>query len=130
MTILTSNTSPAAVLGRFRGRVTKARITYPERAAFDVTDADGGEWYLATWDAAFVPEDPKELDGKTVVGADLDESSQVLTVNFSDGALFTATPIVYEDEDVENWELFTPEGLTLRYGPRGRWELGSTTDPC
>jgi hypothetical protein len=130
MATMTSDASAAALLGRFRGRVTKARLTYPERAALDVTDHDGGHWYLATWDAEYLPGDPEVLHGKTVVGADLDEKSQVLTVDFSDGTAFSATPIAYDDEDVENWELFTPEGMVLTYGPRGRWRLGRAGDPC
>jgi len=113
MAIVTSDTSAAALLGRFRGQVTKARLTYPERAAFNVTDAKGGNWYLATWDADYLPADPEILLGKTVVGANLDEESEVLTVDFSDETVFTATPVVHEDEDVENWGLFTPEGLVL-----------------
>jgi hypothetical protein len=129
MAIVTSDTSAAALLGRFRGQVTKARLTYPERAAFDVTDANGGNWYLATWDADYLPADPKILLGKTVVGANLDEESEVLTIDFSDETVFTATPIVHEDEDVENWGLFTPEGLVLIYGPRGRWRLAKGSDP-
>jgi hypothetical protein len=130
MAIVTSDTSPAKLLGRFRGPVTKSCLTYPERVRLEVTDTDGGLWRLGTWDADYSPSDPDVLSGKTVVRASLDERSGVLTVGFSDDTVFTATPIPVEDDDVENWELFTPERLVLTYGPRGRWQLGSADDPC
>ena len=129
MTIVTSNTSAAALLTRFGGLVTKARVTYPERAALDVIDAEGGEWYLATWWAEFAPVDPEELGGKTVVSADLGEPPGKLTVGFSDGTTFTITPVADEEKDaIENWELFTPEGLVLSYGPKGRWSLAEAAE--
>jgi hypothetical protein len=96
-----------------------------------VTDAEGGLWRFATWEADYSPTDPEGLAGKTVVSADLDEPGGKLTIGFSDGTTFTVTPIPDEEDDaIENWELFTPEGLVLSYGPRGRWQLGKATDPC
>ncbi|MGH2938944.1 MAG: hypothetical protein ACRDPE_12590 [Solirubrobacterales bacterium] len=125
------DTSPAAVLSRFRGLVTKARLTYPERAAINLADNEGGSWYLATWWADYSPADPEVFSGKTVVGADIGKAPGELTIDFSDGASFTIGPIWDERDDaIENWELFTPDGMVLTYGPRGRWQLGSANDPC
>jgi hypothetical protein len=131
MSVVASDTLPEKLLGRFRGPVTDGRPTYPERVHVEVRDAQGGLWCLATWDADYSPENPEVLNGKDVVSANLDGASGVLTVGFSDDSVFTVTPnLIEEDEDIENWELFTPEGLVLTYGPRGRWHLGSADDPC
>jgi hypothetical protein len=130
MPIVTVDTSPAQLLGRFRGLVTDAGPTYPERARLKVTDGEGGLWRLGTWDGDYSPADPEALCGKIVVSAELDERSGVLTVGFSDETTFTVIPTSVEGDDIENWELFTPEGLVLTYGPRGRWQLGSADDPC
>jgi hypothetical protein len=130
MSIVIPETSPADLLARVRGSVKDARLTYPERVRFEVMDAHGGLWLLATWEAEYSPADPEELNGKTVVSAHLDDRSLVLTIGFSDGTSFTVTPIPDDDEGaIENWELFTPEGQVLRYGPWGRWHLGNATDP-
>jgi hypothetical protein len=123
--------SPMAILGSFRGSVTRARLTYPERAALDVTDAKGGEWRLSTWWSDYSPADPEVLGNKTVVSATLSDPPGKLTVGFSDGTDFTITPVPDEGHDaIENWKLFTPDGLVLTYGPWGRWQLGNATDPC
>jgi hypothetical protein len=130
MSIAASDTVPEKLLGRLRGLVTHAGLSYPERMRIEVVDAKGGLWRLGTWDADYSPADPAVLAGKAVVSAKLDEPSGVLTIGFSDETLSTVTPDMDEDDDVENWELFTPEGLVLTYGPRGRWQLGSADDPC
>jgi hypothetical protein len=115
--------SPAALLGRFRGRVTHARVTYPERAAIDVVDGGGGEWHLTTWWADYSPADPAWCEGKTVVSARIDGPAENLTIGFSDGTSFTITPVWDGGDDaIENWELFAPDNLVLTCGPRGRWQ--------
>src|ERR1700744_5149657 len=129
--LMTPDTSPADLLARLRGPVRDARLTYPERAHFEVTDVSGGRWLLATWDADYLPADPSELCGKTVAGASLYKESGPLVFRFSDGTSFPVTPDSDEGdpEAILNWELFTPEGLVLTYGPWGRWHLGDATDP-
>jgi hypothetical protein len=130
MSIVTPDTSPADLMSRLRGRVGEARLTYPERVHLPVIDRHGGRWLLATWEGSYLPRDPEQLSGKTVVRAHVDDRSRVLTIGFSDGTTFTVTPIPDDDEDaIENWELFTPDGLVLRFGPWGRWHVGKATDP-
>jgi hypothetical protein len=66
------------------------------------------------------------MDGKTVVHADFDSESGALTVHFTDETYFTLTPNQEDDDDaIEDWELFTPVGLVLTYGPKGRWQLSA-----
>ena len=99
MALVTPDTSPADVLAGVRGLVTEARLTYPERLHLPVIDHQGGRWFLATWEASYLPDDPEELNGKTVVSADLDDRSRVLTIGFSDGTSFTVTPIPDDEDD-------------------------------
>jgi hypothetical protein len=130
MSLATPHTSAACLLARVRGAVTSARLTYPERIHVDVTDSEGGVWSLISWWADYSPSDPDQLQGKTVVDIDLDAAGKV-TVLFSDKSDFTITPASDDADDaIENWELFTPDGLVLEYGPAGRWHLGKATDPC
>jgi hypothetical protein len=130
MATLKSDISPTALLDRFRGRVTKARLTYPERAAINLADDEGGHWYLATWWADYSPADPAVFNGKTVTSVDLAEGSAELVIGFSDGTSFRVTPVWDDGDDaIENWELFTPENLVLTYGPRGRWHLAGADAP-
>jgi hypothetical protein len=130
MATVSPDTSPAMLLDRVRGPVTNARPLYPERILIEITDAEGALWRLATCDAEHSPSDPDRLIGRTVVGTSLDEGG-VVVLAFSDGTRFTATPVLDdEDDDIENWSLFTPDGRVLVYGPTGRWKLVSATDPC
>jgi hypothetical protein len=125
--------SPSDLLEHFRGQILSARPGYPEVIHLKVRDADGGEWGFSTFYAEYSPEDPDFFPGKTVSSADLEPSGK-LTIGFSDGSEFNVVPIPLEaDEpgnDLETWHLFTPDGLALFYGPRGRWELGQGSDPC
>ncbi len=124
MATVTSDISAAALLGRFRGSIADAGLTYPERAAIDVVDGDGGEWHLTTWWADYTPADPGEFTGKSVVSADLGETPGKLTVGFSDGSTFVIIPAPDEGDDaIESWELFPPDGMVLIFGPYERGEL-------
>lgn len=129
MATVSSDTSAAAVLTRLRGRVTKAYLTYADMARIEVTDAEGGRWLLGTWEADYSPADPEALLGKTVTSAEVERVSGVLKVGFADGSTFTVVPVPDEDDDVEHWELFTPEDSVLAQGPIGRWKLRKATDP-
>jgi hypothetical protein len=88
-------------------------------------DANEEEWWFATQEAKWSPSDPGFFTGKIVIAADVDDQSGRLTVRFSDDSVFTVLPD-HEGahDDLEAWELFTPERTILTYGPRGRWLLG------
>jgi hypothetical protein len=54
--------------------------------------------------------------------------ARVLTIGFSDGTNLTVASIHDDADDaVENWDLFSPEGLVLIYGPKGRWKLADAS---
>jgi hypothetical protein len=125
MAVVTPDTFPIEILDRFRGRIIEARPAYPEVLHFTVRDESDGEWWFATQEAKWSPSDPGFLAGKVVVAVSLDDRSGRLTVEFRDGTVFTVDPD-HEGahDDLEAWQLFTPERTVLTYGPRGRWLLG------
>jgi hypothetical protein len=126
------NISPTELLSRMRGRIFRANPAYPETIQFRLHDADGGEWWLATQWADYSPSDPAEILGKVVVDAHLDERTGNLTFDFSDGTDFKVIALPQEEpgDDLEHWDLFTPEGLVLVWGPDANWQLKRATDPC
>jgi hypothetical protein len=124
--------APAALLARLRGQVLEANRAYPETVQFKLRDADGGEWWLATQWADYYPSDPADILGKVVDDAKLDERTGDLTFTFSDGSEFKVVSRPQEEpgDDLEHWDLFTPEGLVLVWGPDASWQLKRATDPC
>lgn len=124
--------SPTEILARVRGRIFKANPAYPETIQFRLTDAGGGEWWLATQWADYSPSDPDEILGKVVVDAELDEQTGSLAFSFSDGSEFKVTSLPQEEpgDDLEHWHLYTPEGLVLVWGPDAAWQLKRASDPC
>lgn len=126
------NISPTELIARVRGRIFKANPAYPETIQFRLRDDAGGEWWLATQWADYSPSDPADLLGKVVVDAQLDERTGNLTFRFSDGSHFRVTSRPQEEpgDDLEHWDLFTPEGLVLVWGPDAAWQLKRATDPC
>jgi len=122
--------SPATVLARFRGQVTGGRLTRSKHIYLEVDDANGGRWRLISWEADYAATFPGFPGGNTVTAADFDHGSGTLTVSFSDHTSFTLTPIPDDADDaIENWELFTPDGMVLAYGPWSTWRFGGKDDP-
>ncbi len=120
--------SPANLLGRFRGTIVEAAPGYPEVIHLYVKDADGDDWSFSTFYADYSPSDPEFFPGKTIVDVTLSPSEN-LTMRFSDGSEFKVLPEPEEpDDELPSWRLFTPDGLVLRFRPRGLWDLvpGST----
>jgi hypothetical protein len=115
--------SPSDLVDRFRGTISHAAPGYPEVIHLRVKDADGNEWGFSTWYAEFSPTDPELLLGKRIVEVDFERSGK-LTMRFSDGSAFNVRPEPEEpDDELETWTLLTPNGLVLRFRPRGLWDL-------
>jgi hypothetical protein len=122
--------APVDLLARFRGLVVGTRLPHSRRTYFEVIDEESGRWRLRTWRTTYSSTDSGDNQGKTIVGVAVDECSEALTISFSDESSCSVAPSPdYVDDDGENWELFTPDGLVLAYGPRGRWLLGRVDDP-
>lgn len=124
MATVVPNLSPSEILSHLRGTIVYAAPGYPEVIIFRVKDAKGDIWRFMTLYADYSPSDPELFLGKMVVDVNLDRSGE-LTMRFSDGSEFNVLPEPEEpDDELMTWLLITPDGLSLRFRPRGRWELG------
>lgn len=116
--------SPANVLRAMRGAIVAARLGYPEVLHVEVRDSAAGLWRLATQDAEFFPADPGTLPGKSVESAEIDSATGELRLMLSDGGTLAVTPALREaTDDPPSWELITPDGLVLEFGPGLRWQF-------
>jgi hypothetical protein len=128
MAIAIPNLSPADLLGQFRGTIVRAAPGYPEVIHLTLKDSEGRPWHFSTFYAEFSPSDPDFFLGKSVIGVDFEQSGR-LTMRFADGSEFNVLPEPEEpDDDLATWELSTPDGLFLRFRPRGLWDLGLGSD--
>lgn len=125
-TVVALDASPANVLRAMRGEIVDARIAYPEVLHVEIKDSDGELWRLATQDAEWSPSDPADLVGRSVDDADIDGETGELRCKLSDGSILDVRPAAQEAEDnPPNWELITPGGVVLEFGPGVRWQIGS-----
>jgi hypothetical protein len=124
--VVTLDASPLTVLHSMRGSIVDARISYPEILHVEIKDSTGELWHLATQDAEWSPSDPGELIGRSVDDATIDEETGELRCRLSDGSMLDIRPAVGEaEDDPPNWELITPGGVVLEFGPGVRWQIGS-----
>jgi len=129
-TVVALDASPVNVLRSMRGSITDARIAYPDVLHVEVRDPAGELWRLATQDAEWSPSDPQALVGNSIENAEIDEETGELRCKLSDGSLLDVKPAVHEaDDDPPNWELITPGGVVLEFGPGVRWQISSADAP-
>jgi hypothetical protein len=132
MATVVKDISPAELLSHFRGQVFSARPGYPEVLLLKVKDEAGGEWWFSTFYAEYSPSDPDVFLGKTIVAADVQPSGG-LRVGFSDASRLDVKPIPLEPgesgDDLETWNLISPDGLVLDSGPGERWALKALGRP-
>jgi len=128
--VIALDASPMNVLCSMRGSVVDARLAYPDVLHVEIRDSQGDLWRLATQDADWSPADPAQLIGRTVEDADIDEETGELRCKLSDGSLLDVKPAAREaDDDPPNWELSTPGGVVLEFGPGVRWQISSADAP-
>ncbi len=117
--------SPLTLLRAMRGVIVEARIAYPDVLHLGIRDRTGRVWRLATQDAEWSPRDPRVLDGRAVEDASVTDAGG-LRLQLADGAELDVAPGPHElDDDPPSWELMTPDGLVLEFGPGVRWKIGS-----
>lgn len=125
-TVVALDASPSSVLRAMRGLIVAARIAYPNVLHVEIRDSKGDLWRLATQDADWSPSDPAVLTKLSVESADIDEKSGELRCRLSDGSVLDIKPTVVEkDDDPPYWELITPTGVVLEFGPGVRWQISS-----
>lgn len=128
--VVALDASPSNVLRSMRGEIVAARTAFPEVLHVEVRDAHGDLWRLATQDAEWSPSDPGELIGRSIEDAEIEESSGELRCRLSDGAVLDVKPAKPEaDDDPPNWELISPTGTVLEFGPGVRWQISGADEP-
>jgi hypothetical protein len=127
--VVALDASPLNVLRSMRGSIIDARIAHPEVLHVEIKDSAGELWHLATQDAEWSPSDPVQLVGRSVDDAGIDEETGALCCKLSDGSSLDVKPGTREaEDDPPNWELITPGGVVLEFGPGVRWQIGSADD--
>jgi hypothetical protein len=117
--------SLSSLLEAFRGEIVDARLGYPDVLHVEVRDLDGDSWGLVTQDADWSPADPSELVGQAVLGAEVEAEGE-LRCQLSNGAFLAVRPADQaSDDDPPYWELITPGGVALEFGPGVRWQISS-----
>lgn len=130
-TVVALDASPANVLRSLRGSIVDARKAYPDILHVEVRDPKGELWRLATQDAEWSPSDPQELVGQAIDDAEIDEGSGELRCKLSSGSVLDVRPGAHEaDDDPPNWELITPGGVLLEFGPGVRWQISGADAPA
>jgi hypothetical protein len=129
-TVVALDASPTTVLASMRGSIVNARIAYPDVLHVEVRDSHGALWRLATQDAEWSPSDPTQLVGRSVDAADIDEESGELLCRLSDGSMLDIKPTSTKAEgDPPSWELISPTGVVLEFGPGVRWQISGADVP-
>lgn len=130
-TVVALDTSPVNVVRSMRGSIVDARIAYPDVLHVEIRDSHGDLWRLATQDADWSPSNPADLVGRSISDADIDESTGELRCRLSDGSLFDVRPAAHDvDDDPPNWELISPTGVVLEFGPGVRWQISGVDAPA
>jgi hypothetical protein len=124
-TVVALDASPENVLRSMRGPIVSAQRAYPDVLHIEIRDPTGDLWRLATQDAEWSPSDPAELMGRVIEDATIDETGE-LRCKLSGDSLLDIKPGTHEsDEDPPYWELITPGGVVLEFGPGVRWQISS-----
>jgi len=129
--VVALDASPSNVLRAMRGEIVAARIVHPEVLHVEIRDVHGDLWRLATQDAEWSPSDPAKLIGHRIEDARIEESGGDLRCRLSGGTLFEVRPATREaDDDPPNWELISPAGTVLEFGPGVRWQISGADEPA
>jgi hypothetical protein len=129
-TVVALDASPTTVLRLMRGQIVDARIAYPDFLHVEVRDTNGELWRLATQDAEWSPSDPAQLVGRSIEDAKIEETSGELRCRLSDGSVLDIKPAAAKaEDDPPYWELISPDGVVLEFGPGVRWQISSADAP-
>jgi hypothetical protein len=122
--VVALDASPMSFIRSLRGAIVGARVAYPDVLHIEVRDLEGDIWRLATQDASWSPSDPTHLIGLTIKDAQIDERSRKLRCRLSDGSTLDVEPSeTVSADDPPNWELISPGGIVLEFGPGMSWQF-------
>lgn len=129
-TVVAQEASLSSLLGSMRGEIVDARLGYPDVLHVDIRDRDGDLWRFVTQDADWSPNDPADLVGQEMEKVDVGDNGE-LRCQLSGGSFLVVTPSERAaDEDPPHWELITPGGVMLEFGPGARWQISSADVPA
>jgi hypothetical protein len=119
------------VLRAMRGLIVEARIAYPDVLHVEIRDSHGELWRLATQYAEWSPADQAQLVGRSIEDAHIDERSGELRCRLSDGSSLEVKPAAREAaDDPPHWEVISPAGIVLEFGPGVRWQVSGVDSPA
>lgn len=125
------NKAPTEIAIWMQGTIANAQIAHPDVLHIEFLDPAGERWFLATQDAEWSPTDPAQLVGHSIESTDLDPASGTLRLRLSGGLELAITPGAREsDDDPPNWELFSPNGGAIEFGPGFLISLRSSESPA
>ncbi|HEU5063228.1 MAG TPA: hypothetical protein VFT79_08775 [Solirubrobacterales bacterium] len=129
-TVIAQEASLSSLLGSMRGEIVDARLGYPDVLHVGIRDRDGDLWRFATQDADWSPNDPADLVGQEMEKADVGDDGE-LRCRLSGGSDLVVKPSDRgSDEDPPHWELITPGGVMLEFGPGARWQISNADVPA
>jgi hypothetical protein len=97
----------------------------------EVRDPRGDLWRLATQDAKWSPSDSARLLGRSIEDVVIDAETGELHCMLSDGAVLDVMPASIEaEDDPPNWELVSPDGVVLEFGPGLSWQISGADAPA
>lgn len=123
--------SPSSILRGFSGRLAGARRAYPDVLHLEIEDSRGRIWQFTTWDSSW-PDPLLELVGEPLQRAQIDKQNGVLRLYLGKGEGRDYGIVAEHPEhpdDPPNWELLTPDGLSLVFGPGFRWQVSRADEP-
>ncbi len=125
-TVVALDASPMSFIRSLRGAIVGARIAYPDVLHVEVRDLKGDIWRLATQDASWSPSDPAQLIGLAIEDAQIGERNRKLRCRLSDGSTLDVEPSeTVSADDPPNWELISPGGIVLEFGPGMSWQFSN-----
>lgn len=122
-TVAAQQASLSSLLEALRGEIVDARLGYPNVLHVEISDLDGDRWSLVTQDAEWSPAEPADLVGGVIEKAEIGGAGE-LRCRLSNGTVLAITPAERASEDdPPHWELLTPGGVALEFGPGDRWQI-------
>jgi hypothetical protein len=128
--VVAQEASLSNLLTSMRGAIVDARRGYPNVLHVEIRDPDGDRWNFVTQDAEWSPIDPDGLVGQILESAVVNQEGQLHCQLSGGTALVVRPPGGESGDDPPYWELITPGGVALEFGPGARWQISSADVPA